>query len=80
MSDSAVTKNTEQAVKHAAKAAEAAVEPDKDVLVEVGKAKWITGRNLAIAGVTVLVAGTALVAYRKVRAIKAAKNDETNED
>lgn len=80
MSDTAVSENTAKAVKHAGKAAEAAVEPIKDALVEVGKAKWVTPRNLLIAGVTVLVAGTAVVAYRKVRAFKnATQNDENPE-
>jgi hypothetical protein len=77
MADTVVTKNATKAAEHAAKAAEASVEPIKEVLVEVGKAKWITPRNLTIAGVTVLVAGTAVVAYKKVRALKAAAGAET---
>lgn len=77
MSDTAVTKNASKAAEHAAKAAEAFVEPAKDVLVEVGKAKWMTGKNLAIAAGAVLVAGTAVVAYRKVRSLKVVKVEET---
>ena len=79
MSDTAATE-TAKAVKHASKAAEAFVEPAKDVLAEVSKAKWITPRSLLIAGVVILVSGTAVVAVRKVQTIKAAKQAAQDEE
>jgi hypothetical protein len=75
-----IAKNATKAAQHAAKAAEAVVEPAKEVLVEVGKAKWITGRNLAIAAGLVVVTSGSVYAYKKIRALKnAAQNDENPE-
>ena len=76
--DQVVTKNAEKAAQHAAKAAEAAVDPLKSTLVEVGKAKWVTSKNMLIAAGVILVTGTAIVAVKRVRAMKAAQDE--NED
>ena len=73
--DEAVTKNAAKAATHAAKAAEASVEPLKDALVATGKAKWVTPKNMAIAAGVVVVTGATVFVVKKVKAIRAAKEE-----
>lgn len=76
--DEAVTKNASKAATHAAKAAEASVEPIKEALVVAGKAKWVTPKNIAIVAGVAVVTTAAVVVVKKVKARKAAQ-DETED-
>lgn len=77
--DEAVTKNASKAATHAAKAAEASVEPIKEALVVADKAKWVTPKNIAIAAGVVVVTGATIVVVKKVKALKAAAQVETED-
>lgn len=77
--DDTVTKNASKAATHAVKAAEASVEPIKEALVVAGKAKWITPKNIAIAAGVVVVTGATVVVVKKVKALKAATQVETED-
>ena len=77
--DDTVTKNASKAATHAARAAEASVEPIKEALVVAGKAKWVTPKNIAIAAGVVVVTGATIVVVKKVKALKAAAQIETED-